>query len=1240
MKARLGRPPARPAAVRGQGVQVRRDAARPRGGPALPAAHALDAGTILRLQATAGNGAVGDLLSSLPRAGAGRPLAVQLQAVACPPPPAPVVPADPNADPNFAAVKGKVGQVASSEKAHPPAKAKAAEASAAAQGPSDEQAVKAGAAKVDDLSQQKPRGFDKAAFIAAVHQAIEKATPRSMEEVDDFSKSGKAGELKGQVVGDVTSSKQAAAKDIQDANARPPDPGSQTAKPVTPMAPETPGAPPGDVNAAAGMPPPKPEDQVSLDATKCETDGQLAEAHVTKDQVDKSNEPQFQDAMKAKDEADQHAANAPGQFRADEQKNLDAAKSGAAGSAQAGLSGMHQTRTSSLGHVGSGKDAAKARDEGIRAAVTADMKKIYDDTERGVGDILKDLDGKVTTTFDRGEKAAHDAFVSDYTTKKDRYFDERYSGISGAALWVEDKLTSPPPEVNAFIDQAKQVYVTQMERVIDEVATLIETELNRATQRIQQGRQQIKEYVAKQPADLKKAAQEAAGDIQGQFDGLDRQVTEKSSALVDDLAQKYVAASQKVDEECKAFREENKGLLDKARDKIEGMIDTIKKMKAMLQDMAARAGDVVDKILDDPIGFLGNLIAAVKQGFSQFADNIWTHLKKGLLTWLFGEVAKAGLTIPTSFDLKGILMFLAQLLGLTWSNIRSRAVAILGPKVVGMIEKGASVVSKAIEIYNTIKNEGIAGVWHLITDKVAEIKDQVMQSVGQMVVEQVVVAGIKWVIGLLNPASAFVKACMAIYDIVMWLINHAAEIVALINAVIDNLAAIVAGNIGAAANLVEQALARAVPIAIGFLASLLGLGDLGAKIKGILEEIRKPVNVAVDWVMGNVIKPVIGVIAKGVEWVKGKLFGKKTKSDDQRKADMAAAMGEAQSALEDDSTSAAQVEAQLPKIKARHDVKELTLVVDQQTEAESTVHVEGANSPRVAGAPVHKPVRRVQREEEGGGPPEDVRRRYPDAGSKTLRAVALPPELLAKLKSWGLDDGAIRAIVAKGKNLSAVKGELFEQLGYIAGRSMSAGTSLQFFEGSRFRTVQYKRQFSDGILGILEGDRLVVGAVLEAKAGPFSASKLAVESRETRPERRERYAYAVDLWRDQHPEDGGLTMTQIRRRHPDEIRAIAADLPVDQPGQARRDIERGGAAEGEEGSSLLMDRDPMLDGRPVSVEMSPRITTIIGILPRDVSGASEAGLIQAQGVDFLVAHLGQSSGEIETVAQQIIDASK
>src|SRR5262249_32752205 len=134
--------------------------------------------------------------------------------------------------------------------------------------------------------------------------------------------SGKAGELKGQVVGSVAKGKEDAARGIKDATDAPPDTSRVTPKAVTPMKPESPGAPPGDVKAGQGMPGPLPAEQVSLQHGTCETDSMLAENGVTKEQVDNSNEPQFQDAMTAKQQADEHAATAPQQLRQDEQAAL------------------------------------------------------------------------------------------------------------------------------------------------------------------------------------------------------------------------------------------------------------------------------------------------------------------------------------------------------------------------------------------------------------------------------------------------------------------------------------------------------------------------------------------------------------------------------------------------------------------------------------------------------------------------------------------------------------------------------------------------------------------------------------------------------------------------------------------------------------------------------------------------------------------------------------------------------
>jgi hypothetical protein len=87
-------------------------------------------------------------------------------------------------------------------------------------------------------------------------------------------------------------------------------------------------------------------------------------------------------------------------------------------------------------------------------------------------------------------------------------------------------------------------------------------------------------------------------------------------------------------------------------------------------------------------------------------------------------------------------------------------------------------------------------------------------------------------------------------------------IIDLVNAIIDSIAAIAKGSIGVAATMVENALAKAIPVAIGFLASLLGLGDISGTIKKTIEKAQAPVNKAIDW-----------VISKAVTLVKGGGFG-------------------------------------------------------------------------------------------------------------------------------------------------------------------------------------------------------------------------------------------------------------------------------------------------------------------------------------------------------------------------------
>lgn len=109
-----------------------------------------------------------------------------------------------------------------------------------------------------------------------------------------------------------------------------------------------------------------------------------------------------------------------------------------------------------------------------------------------------------------------------------------------------------------------------------------------------------------------------------------------------------------------------------------------------------------------------------------------------------------------------------------------------------------------------------------IKEQLANLNSMARDAISDFIKEKVIMAGITWIIGLLNFASAFVKATNAIYDIVMFFFNRGSQTLALVNAVIDSMVAIARGAIGVASCWVKNALAKGIPVAIGFLASLLG----------------------------------------------------------------------------------------------------------------------------------------------------------------------------------------------------------------------------------------------------------------------------------------------------------------------------------------------------------------------------------------------------------------------------------
>ncbi len=752
----------------------------------------------------------------------------------------------PSQAPGFRKVQSDVAAKKRKLAQHNPAAAESRSAQDAAVAPPDDKEAQGKAANAEKMNAAKPGEFDKAGFIAAVNEAIAAQAPKNLDEADKFADSGKADKIKGEVDGKVTDGKNASSKDIETTTKAAPDTSQAKEKEVTPMKPDQPPANPGAPNAADATPQQQPPEVTDFSEGPKKTDQQMADADVTEEQLAKSNEPEFTAALGEKKKAEQHSETAPGQARAAEKQQLATAKSHAAGAGTQAMSALTAARAGAGKQVDGGKGETKSKDEQKREEVTAKLQKVFDAAKKDVEGILEGLDGKVDKQFEEGEKKARDAFNKDQKRRMKEYKDKRYGGFWGPAKWAKDKIAGMPAEANELFQESRKLYVNQMQGVISSIADTIGTELGKAKTRIAKGRAELKAEVDKLPADLKKYGQDAAKDFAGKFDDLESEVNDKSKELVQTLAQKYTQALNAVDEEIKKLQEANKGLVQKAVDAVVGVIKTINDLKNLLMGILAKAASAIMKIIKDPIGFLGNLVRSVGAGLQQFMSNIGTHLQTGLVSWLLGTSVKAGIEIPAKFDLKGIIQLIASLLGLTWANIRSRITRK------GVPDQAMSKAEQSVPVAKALATEGPAGAAKEITAETGDLKSTILEELKSYLIPTVIIAGITWILSLLNPASAFVRAAKAIIDIVSFVVNQGAQIVDFVNAVLDAVIAIANGGAAGVPKTIETALAASIPLLIGLLASLLGIGGLANKIKQVFQKVSRPVNRAIDKIVTKI----------------------------------------------------------------------------------------------------------------------------------------------------------------------------------------------------------------------------------------------------------------------------------------------------------------------------------------------------------------------------------------------------
>lgn len=773
---------------------------------------------------------------------------------------------DPQKDPGFLDAIKATEDAKNQQTTHAPAKDKKSETEAAselneqAQGVKNDQVGHMGS--MESTAKGRPE-ITPSTFLDLFKSSLselEAQMPTDEDSAKQFKKDKPISKLQNDIDNNVNAEKEKVAGPIltDSKTEKAPESNAPTITPgIVPPQPEIPT--PTPINTQAAIPKKKQNHEISMEKESASMDTLMQENKVSDAQLEKSNEPAFIDALGQKKTAKKKAKEAPVNYRAKEQSKLSETEGGMQAEGVAGFMDMMATNAKTGADIETKQNTTSTASQEAKARINAELNTKYTNTKTKVTTILEGLSTEVETKMDLGLTMAKTLFES----RVEAGLDDIYGWFT-----LDDAIFGEDTEaINALFNKEKAIFKRAVDKVLHEIATIISTKLNEALTEIENGRKDIETYFSNLSEEDQKLGQEAFEAFNENFDELEDSVYSKQEELAESLADSYKTAVDELQESFDKIKEEVSATwIGGAINAIKGVIDTIIKLKEIVTSLLSAISQVIDVILEDPIQFVSNLFSGIAQGFKNFVTNIKKHLIGGFVRWLTGAMGGTGIVIPENiFSLSGMFQLLLSVLGIDKAYVRKKAVKLLGEGVVTTLES-------AYEGFKIIKEKGIIGIWEMLKEKFQDLKESLIGEIQNLLIVKVIEAGVKWLLSLLIPGAGFIKAIMAIKDVIVFFVESA---MMLIPAITEAILGLARGNMSMVAKAIEKGLSFTISLVINLFAKLIGLGGLAKKVTKIFKKIRKRVDKAIDKLIKKAkkkFKSLAKNAKKGAKKLAGKLI--------------------------------------------------------------------------------------------------------------------------------------------------------------------------------------------------------------------------------------------------------------------------------------------------------------------------------------------------------------------------------
>jgi hypothetical protein len=780
-----------------------------------------------------------------------------------------------------AGVQSRAKAASKSTAKAPPAKDNVTTAQAAVAIPQSEVDARAAEDVVASLSAKEKPSVEVEELCKKIRRLILEKRPADEEGVIDTRPDQVATEAGQGVETGVKKDVDAAKGSYGPMDAAPKGPQPSTPPGIDPI----PGAAPTPaVAATSAAPDAVPADQVSLEADSQQMAVKAQNAGLNGDAAHLVNSGPVAEARAAQGEFTDLAKDGPDEALKAQSAALAQTDSDMATLQAKALASLKDARAGHSVGVRGQQDQLKSGEQDLRTRLSKQADDIFTGAQGRVQDLLREVPETAMRKWTTGLPPLTKTFNDDLKVVKGKV-EDRHSGVGGWFVAGWDAVTGLPGWVKRAYDAAEIGFGDGVSTLIMHISSYVNGIIKIADAIISVARTDISAIFTKNlPDDQKAWAAEQLKVFNTKLDALHDEAESTRTSFNKDLIENAAGAVQGAREQIQKLRKAAQGLWGRFVDAvgrflddpvkfiIEGLLEILGISPPAFWAVVAKIQKVVSDIVDAPVRFANNLMSGIAEGFSLFFHNIGKHLLEGLLEWLLSGLKKEGISIevPKELTLRNVVVFCLELLGISWGRIRKLLVEQLGEKAVGIIEKGAGVIY-------TLATKGLAGIFEDIKKMMdpQTIVDAIVDAAIRFISENLMVKVAQKIILMLNPAGAILAALEAIYRVLKWVFTNAARIFHLIEAVVNGLADVIAGNIGAVGKTVEKALAMLVAPVIDFLADYLGLGGLPGKVADSVKGLQ-------TWVEGILRRVIKWLVDLGKKILAA--LGFKGKDDKDKKA--------------------------------------------------------------------------------------------------------------------------------------------------------------------------------------------------------------------------------------------------------------------------------------------------------------------------------------------------------------------